>query len=457
MRKLTLTAGAVLLAGTGLAVAALPGSPLPARPALAQGNGEQAAFVAWQSPDDGARLSGQAVHIKARVAFDGGVKSWAVEALAPDGAGYPGYGTICERSEGGSPASVNIDCVWDTTGYPNDGGPAQNRPYVVRVTAQGGARSGMFSNGQAPAPRHEDRNVTVSNPVSAPRDVHLSFVDSTRQATVQWQANPEPDITSYVVQERIGDGAWKNVGQAGGKVTTFTRSLAGPGTYRYQVAALRAAGSGTDTVQSAWSGPAAEPKQIVVAEPKRPEATTSTTQPAPADSGGDPAPPADPGDPTKPGPPPPVFAAGSTGSTGTPGSPPPDGTSGDLSRNASFISPIQAGAPGSVKSGGATVGGAVGAPAPRPGKPAKEEAEFEGPDAGFSSALPYKPQADPNADTEDGAAGGRVLVGLPEAVGRDDARHLLIPLASGLLLFVLAMHAMYVARRAAPDAPLETE
>ena len=96
MRRLT-----TLAAIAGLAVALLPGTR-----ALAQGNGEQPAFIQWQSPDDGARLAGQTVHIKARVAFEGGVKSWAVEALAPDGADYPGYGTVCERAEGGSPASV---------------------------------------------------------------------------------------------------------------------------------------------------------------------------------------------------------------------------------------------------------------------------------------------------------------------------------------------------------------
>ena len=70
MRKLTLTA-----ALAGLALAGLPGSPIFARPALAQGSGEQPAFIQWQSPDDGARLAGQTVHIKARVAFDGGVKN----------------------------------------------------------------------------------------------------------------------------------------------------------------------------------------------------------------------------------------------------------------------------------------------------------------------------------------------------------------------------------------------
>jgi hypothetical protein len=454
MRKVTTLAA---LAGLALGAAVLPAGRV-----LAQGNGEQAAFIQWQSPDDGARVGGQAYHVKAKVALDGGVKSWAVQALAPDGSDYPGYGTICEKAEGGSPAYVNIDCVWDTTAYPNDGGPAQNRPYIVRVTAQGGPRSGMFSNGQAPGPRHEDRNVTVSNPVSAPRNVKLAWADDTRQATVQWQANPEPDITSYVVQEKFGDGPWKNVGQAGGKVTTFTRDLSATGTYRYQVAAVRAAGSGSDTIQSAWSGPSAEPKQIIVQAPKRPETTTTTTEPYAADAAGDTGGSGGPAAPPPPGAPAPVTASGqANGDPAAPGGPAPAGATGDTSRNGALVTPIQPGSPGSVKSGGATVGSPVGPPAAKPGTSTtttEKLDESEGPDTGFSSALPYKKGPDAKEDKEDGEAAGRVLVGLPETVGGEDTRHLLIPLAAGLLLFVFAMHALYASRRAAAAAKaLETE
>ncbi len=453
MRKMTSLAAVAALAVGAVVL-------IPARPAPAQGNGEQPAFIQWQSPDDGAKLAGQSVHVKARVAFDGGVKSWSVEALAPDGADYPGFGTLCEKAEGGSPASVNIDCVWDTTAYPDNGGPAQNRPYVVRVTGQGGAKSGgMFSNGnsQPPPPRHEDRNVIVSNPVSAPRDVHLGWVDNTKQATVQWQPNPEPDITSYIVQERVGDGQWKTVGQAGGKVTTFTRNLSAPGTYRYQVAALRAAGSGTDTIQSAWSGPSAEPKQIVVAAPKRPEATTTTTQPYVADSAGDTGSPGGPADPGAS--PPAASAAGSPGDPSAPGAPAPAPAGADTPRGA-FVSPIQPGSPGSVKSGGVTFGSPVAPLVAKPGQPvAKAELpdESEGPDTGYSSSLPYKSPAAAGNDKEDGADGGRMLVGMPETSGGDDTRRLLVPLAGGLLLFVFAMHALYASRRAAAEArALET-
>lgn len=426
------------------AAAVLAGSLLAAAPAEAQ---EQAAFVQWQSPEQGARLAGESVHIKAKVGYHGGVKSWAVEVLTPEGADYPGYGTICEKSESRSPAYVSIDCEWDTTAYPNEGGRAQNRPYVVRISVNGGS----FSNGQSPATHTDERGVTVSNPVSAPRDVHLGFSEPTKQATIRWAPNPEPDIMSYVVQERIGDGPWKNVGQAGGKVTTFTRTLSAPGTYRYQVAARRAAGTGNDTMQSAWAGPAADPKQIVVAEPPRPT-TTTTTPPYVADGGQEPAPP---GAPSDPGAPSPLGASGSVNGPAAPPAPgaPAPGSGQDLSRNGAAISPIQAGAPGSVRSGGATIG-TVGPPGAKPGGPAAEPDESEGPDTGFSTALPYKTQA--GAEEGDGEV-GRVLVGLPEAIGNDEARHVLVPLAAGLALFVFAMHVLYASRRAGAEAPLETE
>ena len=182
MRKITLAAGAALLV-VGPVSAASRRRPRRGPP-----------MSPWLSPEDGARLQGEAVHIKAKVGFYGGVKSWAVEVLAPEDADYPGYGTICEGTESRAPASVNIDCVWDTTAYPDDGGQAQNRPYVVRIQAHPERNSG--------GPHSEDRGVIVSNPVSAPRDVRLGFVESTRQATVRWRPTPSP--TSSATSSRSG-------------------------------------------------------------------------------------------------------------------------------------------------------------------------------------------------------------------------------------------------------------
>ncbi|MDQ1498172.1 MAG: hypothetical protein QOI86_1512, partial [Actinomycetota bacterium] len=154
-----------------------------------------------------------------------------------------------------------------------------------------------------------------------------------------------------------------------------------------------------------------------------------------------------------PGAPSPVTASGAVNdpSASAAGAPPAEGSRG----GAALVTPIQAGAPGSVRSGGATTGNLTAAPPAKPAK-ATTTTENEGPDPGFSSALPYKDGA-PDSDKEDGQAMGRVLVGLPEAIGGESARSLLIPLAGALALFVLAMHALYASRRAAVEAPLEAE
>ena len=158
MRKLTLgAAAAALLAGRCLVAA----GRLQAQ--------EQAAFVQWQSPDTGRPAvrpgpphQGQGRLPRRREELGRRGRS------PPRGADYPGYGTICERTESRSPAYVNIDCVWDTTAYPNDGGPAQNRPYVVRISVQGGDQSGMFSDGRSPAPIRRPRRRRLQPGVGPP-------------------------------------------------------------------------------------------------------------------------------------------------------------------------------------------------------------------------------------------------------------------------------------------------
>jgi hypothetical protein len=410
---------------------------LSATPVFADaGNG---VFIQWTSPDDGQKVSGKNFHIKAKIGFADGVKSYRVEVLAPPAVSppRPAYGTVCEEELGGSPSSATIDCVWDTTAYP-DKAAAYNGRYVVRVTGVNATSQGGF--GSPSEPHQADRMVIVANPVSAPTGVQLSFSDAERQAVVSWHANPEPDVTSYTIQERFGDASWKNVGQAGGKVTSFTRQLNAPGTYHYQVAAFRSSGSGSDTFQSAWSGPAAEPRQIVVEEPKRPE-TTTTTGPTDSGPGADPGS-SSPGPPGDPGLPQPVMAAGAPPANGAP---PPPGA--NPPPPAGLVTRIEAGAPGSVGFQKTSNGHLV-SKLPGGAEPAPE------PDTGFSQALPYKaPPAPVEGDKAEGIA--RVLVGLPEAIGGDSRRELLVPLASGLLLFVFAMHALYLSRRSAPEAPLE--
>src|SRR5207249_3569278 len=114
MRKTAaVTAGIVALtaAGASLTVSATPASA----------HAGHYPFVQWSAPDDGQKVSGKNMHIKAKIGFGAdGVKSYKVEVLAPPAAKppRPGYGTICEEEFGGGPSSATIDCVWDTTAYP---------------------------------------------------------------------------------------------------------------------------------------------------------------------------------------------------------------------------------------------------------------------------------------------------------------------------------------------------
>jgi hypothetical protein len=423
---------------------------------LASAHPEHGAFVGWHSPGEGGRLSGPNFHIRATVNFgDDGVKSWSLAVDAPPGAGHPGFGTLCEQTMGGAPLSAEIDCPWDTTAYP-DGNLSQNRTYVIRITATNAERS-LFS--PPSQPHTSDRRVMVVNDVSAPTGVVLSSSEAGRQATVRWASNREPDITSYVIQERFGSDGWRTIGETGSQLRSFNRRLSTPGSYRYQVAARRSTGNGSETLQSAFSGPAGEPREIVVAEPPKPPPPTTTTT-APAKGPDTPAPAPDPGGgdagprpPAGDGPPVPVEAGGAAGENPAPapetGPPPP----GAPPAAPALVTPIAPGSPGSVGFGQTSAGNLVqkggSAPAPRTPGTAPE------PDGPFSETLPY-PKADPPPVPDDDEGIGKVLVGLPAVIAGDNRRELIIPLAAGLLLFVVAMHAFYLSRRA-DQGPLEPD
>jgi hypothetical protein len=415
--------------------------------------------VSWHAPGEGGRLSGRSYHIRASVNFgNDGVKSWSVAVLAPSGADHPGFGTVCEQTVGGAPLSAEIDCPWDTTAYP-DGNLSQNRTYVIRITATNAERS-LFS---PPSEAHSaERRVMVVNDVSAPSGVALSSSEAGHQATVRWAPNREPDITSYVIQERFGNEGWRTIGEAGSELHSFSRRLSAPGTYRYQVAARRSTGNGSETLQSPFSGPASEPREIVVEPPKPPPTTTTT---APAKGPDKPAPAPDPGGggdnaprpPAGDGPPVPVEAGGAaSGGESPPPAPPAGGAAPDPAAPAPappgapvLISPIAPGSPGSVGIGGTSAGNLV-----QKGGAPRTPATLAEPDGPFSETLPY-PTADPPAVPDEDEGIGKVLVGLPAVIAGDNRRELVIPLAAGLLLFVVAMHAFYFSRR--EQAPLDPD
>jgi hypothetical protein len=405
-------------------------------------------FLQWRSPGDRQSVSGPAVAIRARVSFDDGVKDWSVEVLAPPGADRQGFGRICTQTVGGSPGSADIECIWDTTD--TGGGRSKNGEYKVKITATNAGR-GLL------APRTEahsgERTVFVNNPASAPRNVKLSFSEVSRQATIRWDPNPEPDIVRYVVQERRASEPWQTVGETNS--TSFVRRLSNPGSYRYQVAAQRSDGSNNGTLQSSWSGPTSEPKEVVVPDPRQPAATTTSTTTTTGPSGqagSGPAPDQPPG-PGGPDVPPggPSVAAGQveSGDGEAPGAGEPSAAGAPASTGGGLLfTPIQGGAPGTVQSKESFSGKLVSPPAAPPRRTVEEKEE----DTGFDVALPYPKQQAKDQGPE-GIVG--VLTRLPDTLSDQERRPLVIPLAAGLLLFVFAMHALYLSRRAEERAQAE--
>jgi hypothetical protein len=114
-----------------------------------------------------------------------------------------------------------------------------------------------------------------------------------------------------------------------------------------------------------------------------------------------------------------------------------------------LITRVQPGAPGSVQSHQSSGGRLV----DRSGDP--NAAPPVVPDEPFSEQLPYKQKPAPANPGADGIAG--TLVSLPRTIPADSRRDMAIPLAAGLLLFVFAMHALYLSRRSAPESPLEPQ
>src|SRR5207244_3117335 len=77
-----------------------------------------------------------------------------------------------------------------------------------------------------------------------------------------------PDIQKYVIQEKVGSGAWSKVGERPGGSVNFQKAIDKVGTYQYRVSAVR-----PEVAQSAWA--TTDPLEVTTTE------TTATT------SGGD--------------------------------------------------------------------------------------------------------------------------------------------------------------------------
>ncbi len=453
----------------------------------------------WREPEENTDVSGEKVAVRAKVQFADGVKRWALEILPPDGyATVPSWGTVCEGTTNEKKQkAVEIACEWNTATYP-DGKPSRNQAYRARVTAWsddtaagpeggqapegssgagGGAESGgtttttstgpdsttsssststststttstttptTTTQGSTEADGHQSpvRTLVVANPPGPPTGVALAFKKKASEVTVSWDANPEPDVAYYLIEERFNDGDWSLAAKTAD--TTWTKRLEEKGTFRYRVAAARWVGS----TQRVKEGPRREPQsgmRKVEADPGKD--TTESTRPQPAEGAGkrkqqDEAP----KNQAKEQPP-----EETTSTTAPPdsvivnydGAPEPGATSttagADTRANASGpsgVSAIQPGAPGSVQTRYADP--------PRLPAPVSPEQAY---DPGFSLALPYPKEVrldiGPPPEPAPRLLGTVVLFDSNE----EQRRGLVGVLAGGLVVFMLSMQAAYVSRR----------
>jgi len=276
---------------------------------------------------------------------------------------------------------------------------AYNGPYDVTVDVSGRKVVDRLLNG-APVSTRATTAFNIEVAPAPPANV-TAVANPDRSVTVSWSRNSEPDLVGYQVQRRpAGGGDFQPAGSAvpqpaDGSTVQWTDTSTVPtgGQFEYLVVAVRPDGDGrvSDRATSASTGAA-------------------VSVPAPA---GAPGGPGGPGGPTAAGPG--GIAATGPGGAFTTGAP----SSLDLS---SFIA--GGGAPPKV-----SVPGGV-----------------QLPDGTFAATLPFGSKNDSDA-TEPGSV---------EILGQSASRRtLLLPVATGLLLCLLALHLRRFSRRLLTP-PLET-
>ena len=416
---------------------------------------------AWTtSPDpntapDGSHVWSNDELVAAKVTMNDGVKSWDVVIRPVNG----GQASTCHENlaadrNGNYPTTVYINCPWDTTRAKNyslpgptpgsvaskpgpttpdeprrtwqsqDLGPSVNGKYTIEITAYNAGRdAGIVSPAMPSEPHHlyqsgsnppRWREVWVVNDVARPTGVSAAHDAGTGKVAVTWAPNPEPDV-SYIVQEKVGDGKWSSGVTLPGNAHRFERA-ADPGTYQFRVAAQRPAPTREDSGATERSDfVAAQAVEVVPPPPTTAGANNADGVPA----GGEPG----------------VFIPE------TPSSTTPPATAGSGPR------PGGTARPSSRPAGGSRPSGGFSRPTGSSG-PVDAEAEGMGPDEGFSSVLPYTERRDGFVDDlgEGEEEEVSMLPGVPVPRPRD-TRALLVPMAAGLALFVLAMQGIVFVRR----------
>lgn len=411
--------------------------------------------LAWGSDpstaNDDAQVYSNDEVVAAGVDFDDGVRSWDV-VIRPVNGGQPSTCREDLAQEGGKyPTRVYINCPWDTTRATNhtlvgstahadagrrefqrtwqsqDLGPSVNGKYTIEITVFNAGQDNcgvLFCPARLPVEPHSLyqsgsnpprwREVWVVNGVSEPTGVSNSFNPANNKITVSWAPNPEPDV-SYVVQEKVGDGKWGGGATVPGNATSYERAIEQPGQYQYRVAAARPAptsnsGDGASVTKKSENvtTPVVDIAQVT------PPTTAGSSGPDGSVDGGDPG----------------VFMPSDPTTTTRPGRGGPAKSSA------------------SGRSGGVTAPRPSGSSSRPTGSTARDEAEGEGPDEGYSATLDYGQQDGEVIDDlgEEDEEVASMLPGVTVPRPRD-TRALLIPMALGLLVFVFAMQMIVVLRR----------
>ncbi len=243
---------------------------------------------------------------------------------------------------------------------------------------------------------------------TAPSGVSATPDSSTRVVRVAWTANPEPDILGYAIERKAPTAAtYAYIGGVDGATTSFTDAQvaqAPPGEYDYEVIAVRKSGDGQKSLTSDPSRPAAA---AVSGPPVTTTTPTATTTPGAGTPGA-----------TTP-------TSGAPGSTLAPAPALPPPAPADSGNFRSLVNQAHA-----------------------------SSVTTEPPDPGFNPRLPFAPQTSQQiVNVPDAAqlASGATLGG----DGGERRRLTYEYLAGGLILFMLAMHALYLKRQVEQAAGLE--
>lgn len=338
-------------------------------------------------------------------------------------------------------ANCKDDSTWTTgdlvpaTLAPFGSGASCNGGYTIQVQVDDGAWTG--------------HGIRISRAPAAPTNVAVDA--GVGEADVSWGATGDPDIVGYRVQRRPDGGSWTTVATVGAGTRSLNDDAVAPGDVEYRVTALRGDGQvGGAPVEPCTDS---EPDLATASAPVAVRVASSTSDSSGSDSGSTSGPsrPSPSSSPTSGG-----TDTGSGGGTsddsgstdggdtsGTAdtngGEQPSDTSSGDsttVRRAGNRVAP-----PAALET---TNGPAVSVPgASAADAPQVAEERYYGDGEEFTEELDFGDLGDVEAMPE-GSLGTRTIRvpgALQSVLGEElDLRHLLTPIAAGLVMLAFALH-----------------